>query len=255
MRVLSSCIALHKALSEPIEVIWERNKELNCSFSDLFEPIEGIKIIEWNFLYRFQKLAKQRRLKELESIMLGADVRLNDIEVREMRHMRTDLLDLIKNAGSVFINTCERFYGDNETVREIKACDKIVKQLREHKLESSYLGVHVRLTDSELSVKYSPLDLFRESLQTYFKMKPESKVLLCTDDDKVVETLREDFGNKIMNIPSVKDRSKSKAIQAALVDLLLLSRSEKIIGSYWSSFSEEAANYGGIELEVLKIND
>jgi hypothetical protein len=41
-------------------------------------------------------------------------------------------------------------------------------------------------------------------------------------------------------------------MQESVVDLFCLSRMSKIYGSYWSSFSEVAAEIGNVDLIVLK---
>lgn len=255
MRVLSSCIALQERLGKPIEVIWERNRELNCSFYDLFEPIPNIKIIDWSYLLPFQRLAKRRRRNRLEGYKLKADVRIDDLEVRELRRMGQDVLTLIQDANIVFISTCERFYGKKNEVKKLRPVAAVLKLLLKVNKPRKYLGVHIRQGDSELSVQYSPLEMFEERITLEMEEYPMRGIFLASDDNQVLKRFSKKFTDKLFYIPSSKNRKNSKAIQYALADLLLLSQSYKIIGSYWSSFSEEAAHYGEIELEVLRKKD
>jgi hypothetical protein len=46
-------------------------------------------------------------------------------------------------------------------------------------------------------------------------------------------------------------RSEPAGVQDALIDLYCLAKTQKILGSFHSSFSEEAALPGGINPEVI----
>ena len=50
------------------------------------------------------------------------------------------------------------------------------------------------------------------------------------------------------------DRNDPIAIRDAVIDLYNLAHCKKIYGSYYSSFSDIAALWGGIEKEVLMTN-
>ncbi|MDC1394974.1 hypothetical protein N8368_00530 [Bacteroidia bacterium] len=86
-------------------------------------------------------------------------------------------------------------------------------------------------------------------------IKKKRLIYLCTDDNKEVQRMKQVFGKSICYFPVALQRNKPKAIQMALLDLLTLSRANVILGSYWSSFSEVASYYGGVELLKAGIQD
>lgn len=47
-------------------------------------------------------------------------------------------------------------------------------------------------------------------------------------------------------------RQDENGIADAVVDLFILSRTQRLYGSYWSSFSEVAAQIGNIPLEIVR---
>lgn len=75
--------------------------------------------------------------------------------------------------------------------------------------------------------------------------------MLATDDPAIEYAIKERFPDRVVVRPKVFARDKAAGVRDALVDLLLLSRCRRILGSHWSSFSETAAEIGGIDLEIV----
>jgi hypothetical protein len=64
------------------------------------------------------------------------------------------------------------------------------------------------------------------------------------------------FGHdRIIFHKKVFGRSVTKGVKDAVVDLFCLSRTSKILGSYFSSFSQIAGRLGNIPVEILKIGE
>ncbi|MBK0377763.1 O-fucosyltransferase family protein [Mucilaginibacter segetis] len=76
---------------------------------------------------------------------------------------------------------------------------------------------------------------------------------LTTDDASVEHTLKEIFKERIISHPKELSRQTVLGMQDAVSDIFTLSNTNKILGSYWSSFSEVASFIRGAELEVIKI--
>ena len=77
---------------------------------------------------------------------------------------------------------------------------------------------------------------------------PETTFFLATDDKKEEALLRQTFPGKILsNQDRTLDRNSEAGIHDALLDLYCLASTEKLIGSYWSSFTDIAADMRGIE--------
>jgi hypothetical protein len=67
----------------------------------------------------------------------------------------------------------------------------------------------------------------------------------------VENQIQQQYGDRIITYEKVLDRNQQKGIQDALVDMYCLAGCQKIIGSYFSSFSEVAAQINGIELNQI----
>jgi hypothetical protein len=85
------------------------------------------------------------------------------------------------------------------------------------------------------------------------KINPKTKFFLATDDKKEEHIVKQLFKDAVIIYEKdVVSRSTQMGMQDALVDWLLLSRTSKIICSYWSSFNEEASVVNTIERIPIK---
>lgn len=119
------------------------------------------------------------------------------------------------------------------------------------------IGVHIRRTDHLSYMRqdpkaFAPTKLFIKTLKGILRRNSKTKFFLATDDCDEEEIIRNNlqdavivYGKKAVN------RSALEGMQDALVDWLLLSRTSKIIGSYRSSFNEEASIINMIECETI----
>lgn len=70
--------------------------------------------------------------------------------------------------------------------------------------------------------------------------------------DEVKESLKSKYPNRIITLIDDTDRNSLEGMKFAMVDLFCLSKTRKIIGSVASSYSQIAAEIGGIEIEYAK---
>ncbi|MBQ7268446.1 MAG: hypothetical protein IJS62_01140 [Bacteroidales bacterium] len=111
-------------------------------------------------------------------------------------------------------------------------------------------GVHIRRTDNKVAIQESPLELFRERITAILLEQPDARFYVCSDDASVKADLQEAFGPEVILLPNCALNPNSKeGMQQAIVELFSLAATKRIIGSYFSSFSETAAELGGIPLE------
>jgi len=92
-------------------------------------------------------------------------------------------------------------------------------------------------------------------MQEAIQSDKETRFFLATDSIEEENTLKDLFKGRII-VQSDKKlrRNDPLAIKDALVDMLCLSKTKKILGSYWSSFSDTAASIGKIEIMVITRN-
>lgn len=114
------------------------------------------------------------------------------------------------------------------------------------------LGVHVRRTDNAASIELSPIELFFTAIDKEIDSYADASIYLATDDESVKLEFQKRYGKRLIYAKDKADRSSITGIQGGIVDMYALARTQKILGSFHSSFSELAAQVGNIPLEIIK---
>lgn len=115
------------------------------------------------------------------------------------------------------------------------------------------IGIHIRRTDNKKAKEISKIELFISAMTKTLIENPLTEFYLSTDDLSVENLIKNEFGHLVHTLKNKDlDRSSNKGIEDAVVDLYCLSKTNRILGSYWSSFSGVAAWINGIPLEIIQ---
>jgi hypothetical protein len=253
MRVIDSAFQLAKRNNASVKVIWELSDELNCPFDSLFETLKDLHVEEV-VLTRTQRRMNEgiRRIFQLVKIRypFGYSVCLHDKEILKHTETGYDLNELVKSSPDIFIRTVHKFYEDVHSFEEFVPVLSLKEKIEGYAAQySDYtIGLHIRRTDNKLSIKFSPLSGFTDRMDEAILKNQDTKFFLATDSPGVEEQIKSKFGNRIIAHPKTLDRNTASAIQDSVVDLYCLSKTKRIVGSFYSSFSEVAARINNIEL-------
>ena len=251
MRAITAGMEMAKRKNTKCIVMWKQKAELNASFYDLFKPIKGLKVIN----YRSSKDIREILLQKL------SNSQFNNSEIRESMDRGNGELDIEIEKQiklPVYIWSCEQFYHADYFFRLFQPIDKIeskVNQLINMDTEN-LIGVHIRRTDQIDSIKYSKTENFAELMKYEIEKNPNTVFYLATDDMSEEQYFRSLFkGRIISNENRVLSRDSSNGISDAVIDLYCLARCSKIIGSYWSSFTDVAAILGNCTKVIAGIDN
>ena len=137
--------------------------------------------------------------------------------------------------------------------------NKVDKFAKKNNLKE-LVGVHIRRGDF-VDKKYSPGRVssnkkFIGRMNELIKMKPKTIFFLCTDSKEVEKMMEKEFPGKIVKFPkTILSRIDMKATQEGLIDMLLLSKTKHILGTYRSTFTELAWWWGGGKAKIEIITD
>jgi hypothetical protein len=109
------------------------------------------------------------------------------------------------------------------------------------------IGVHIRRGDNKKSIEGSPLPCF----QTKMREHPDAFFVIATDDMKVRKELETEFGNRCVFPASVLTRKTEEGMIHGVADFFALTKCSELWGSYWSSFTDIAALYGNLHVELV----
>jgi len=259
MRAIDSAWLFAKKFGLPLEIIWEKSFELNCSFNRLFTLPPDIHLREYS-IGRFAKKMKNASVKLARKagirFPLGYSRHLYDDEVLDLNRQKYNY-DQLGTYPTIYIDTVNRFYNGPEALDLFKPVPSLLKKIGDltSVFDSHTIGIHIRRSDNIQAIQHSPLEAFIHFMEKEALRYPEVKFYLATDSPEVEHELNTRFPGRIIIHRKTLDRNSEKGIQDALIDLYCLSRTSRIIGSYYSSFSEVAAQISGIELtQIYKAN-
>jgi hypothetical protein len=144
-------------------------------------------------------------------------------------------------------------------LRSLRPKETIRKQVSRYPSEGT-VGVHIRRIDeSKPSVDFpdfakkfhdTTLDLFKEAMSKELERERGTRFFLATNKEEIEQKFIGEFGDAVrIHNKSSYSREDPRGIQDALVDLIALSRTTRIIGTKSSSFGQLAAQIGRIKID------
>jgi len=264
LRIMATSMKLAREGNKKLQIYWNRNFELNARFDKLFEyPLNiSVKPIPIRYKIWIEMRQFSSKLFGFENWYLSLfkfDFVFLDKMVSDVLQNRLNLQKEVNKAKKILICSCEEVnYFDLVDYQVFKPVAGIQKTIDNIELQftSSTIGIHIRSTDHATSIKNSPFILFENKMDEELRINPEATFFVATDNEDYQNRLLQKFGNeKILFHTKVFRRDVTEGITGAVVDLFCLSKTSKIYGSYWSSFSYVAGRIGQIPVHVLKIEE
>lgn len=248
LRVLLSAAALQPSLSTPIRVAWADNAECAARFDQLFEP-----------LHLPPLTVTPRSWKEAPALRSNAYLpylyRLFFFDAQRKNYLpayHLPLPFLSQRYPRIYLSTCYAFasYAPDLLRQHIRPLPHL--QERIDALVAQFvrptIGVHIRRTDNVESIAHSPTSLFLAAMEQH----PTASFYLSTDDLSLKATLQKRYGDRLITQHTTARRDTLEGIEEAVIDLFVLSRTDRLLGSYWSSFTDTAAELGGMPVDIVR---
>ncbi len=261
MRAIASAMALAQDSGRSLKVLWPVNRELAATFEDLFIPplssaLEIESIPEAKALW-FYRPPRKRNLFLSPILRAGRFSAIYSDDSTLHAENASEILSSVKSArGNVLLRAGTFFYPCSE--QKYRRLFKPVDALRAAAdkvlalLGSDATGFHIRRTDNTVAIAESPVEVFLTQAEKEFALNPIRKIYLATDDDQVKHLFQTRFPGKIVTSTATADRRSITGMRHALTEMLILAGCARIIGSFYSSFSEAAAILGATSLNQLR---
>lgn len=261
LRITAVAIRVAKVSGKKLFIYWDKNSGLQAEFDHLFESFPNITVQKiplkfkvWIKMNRFSS-----RLIGFDKWYLGLfkfDFIFLDSMASQVWHNKLNLQNEVDKAKDVLICSGQEInYFDLQDYKLFVpkyALQKRIESISE-KFTEYTIGVHIRGKDNEASKKISPFSLFVTKMEDEINLNPKVTFFLATDEEKYQESLLKKFGqHKIIFHEKVFARNVNAGIKDAVIDLFCLSKTSKIYGSYFSSFSDVAGRIGQVPVHILK---
>jgi hypothetical protein len=251
MRSIDSALSLGRKLGLPVTLQWFRNSELNCPFSNLFVfPSDILNVVD---------VAADGRLGRLRHFMtpyfyqLRGYSQISQAQIAANLHYK-NIANQTQTIRSLYISTCSRFFENDTPFSDFSLAPHIAMHVEQYRGVLRYsIGVHIRRTDNNKSIEAASVDDFIAALESEIDHDRSVQFFVATDDQEVLNRLQTRFGKRIQfHRKRSYCRTNPLAIEDALIDLYALASCRRLIGSYWSSFTDTAMQIGNIETRIIK---
>ncbi len=195
-----------------------------------------------------------RVLRKLSVLKMEFDSVLREQELEEA------VVSTAKTSHSlIWIISCDPFYVHQDKgygwLCPVEPLAQAIDAICQRWQNCPCVGVHIRRTDHEIAIQNSPTEAFIEAIESEIQARENTHFYLACDDMMEKQTILRRFGSQRIitqeNIPL--NRDSLEGIWYACIDFFALSRTEKILGSYSSSFSDEASEIHKIQrLNVVR---
>lgn len=252
LRVLLS--ALHALRAVPgcggVRVCWRAERECGARFEDLFEPPAEGRMHIGGCPYWLRPVCR----KNLHLPALLRTPRFGFAQRTNFHASREDIGHLLARHRRLYVSTCYPLLDYPPAIaaelRLTPALEARVEELA-RQFDAHTVGLHIRRTDHRQSIARSTDAAFDKAIRQTLARDPLTRFYLATDSRETKRRLTGRYGDRILTADAPLGRDSRAGVEAAAVDLFALARTARIYGSWYSSFTDMAAEIGGLEKHVI----
>lgn len=250
MRMMASGIFLARKFGREAVIHWNNTKGLSADFRQLFQqqmPPHTSIIENRHWLYRIDSTAQFI----LRSSLLRWHHQVIYNYNRYTEGNFSDKSQLLAGKNYIFVgcHSIDQHYNLRDLFIPSPDLQENIHHITSQYTQDKTIGIHIRRTDNIQSIKLSPLEAFIEKINDEIRQDNNVRFYLASDDEEVKRSLVQQFPNRIITQTAKLGRDSLEGMHFAVVELFCLSKTQKIIGSDYSSFSNIAAELGDIPLD------
>lgn len=260
MRAISTGIDIARYYKSDTKIYWNNCAGLKTDFAELFKPIniEGVELIE-NKKWLYNIRDTKTYLYRLPFLYLKYDMLSFNYAPFFVKDPKKEIHKLIDKCKpeKLLIASCYQLGDLNDMAALFVPIDEVQVQIDNitDKFSSHTIGVHIRRTDNTKSMASSPLTAFEDRMLAELAQDNNTTFYLASDDNEVKRYFMQRFSGHVITIYDDTSRNTLEGMRFAVVDLFCLSKTKRIIGSCYSSYSQVASVLGDIPVEYASKND
>lgn len=265
MVAVASGYALAKDLGHAYRVLWNKDLFLGAKFRDLFCPLPDVPVRELNWedslsdRLRYPHLWFTRRplAGKLTEMLRGSvyDRVLTSPELHALLVSGRSIAAELQHARNALLFSYEEFHSGAvaflRCFQPLSDLMSIVDQ-ETRRFGPNTIGVHIRKADRDTVAWNSPLEQFEARMAREAEIDRSAAFFLATDSAESEARVKAKFGPRVLVREKSRSRETVEGMRDAVIDLYLLSRTRKILGSPGSTFSTTAAAMGAIPLALVR---
>ncbi len=251
MRAMASAVWMAERLGGDVTVYWAVNRDCGAAFNELFQPVEMpvMRVLQpkpWQL-----QLAFSRK----KNLFIPGLLR---------RFCFTSQLvgtaECVDEQLPVGLQGAKPFMISGYSLSAHKSLAGLFKptealQTRINALTSRFsdttIGIHIRRGDNRQSIEHNAPGDYIGFMERQLAECPSTTFYIATDSPALKQELAARFPGSVILNDAVLERQSVNGMKDAVVDLWCLAATNRIVGSYFSSYSDIAAELGGIPLSIL----
>lgn len=268
LRALGSAMSFAKETDRELVVIWETDAHIAAKFSDLFRD-------ELVVMREFKPKWPFRDYDKWDKAWLSFEF-FNYMEMEGHGAVKgqwiVDQPDKHFYFKSAYVMEADSrltdWNRDNAMLRSLQPVQEVVEMITGHENEAleNMIGIHIRDRTLDRDIKNvnfeteygvaaskemeywrrkSSYRTFVEEMHVLVSKEASLRFYVATDTVEVIPKLQAEFPGRISFTQRNCDGRDGHCVRFALVDIICLSKTKKLIGSNWSSFTEAASRFGG----------
>lgn len=263
-RILATATAYHyaKRYNHSVTMLWGIDNSLGIAVEELFQMPEDIKIV-----YVTERSIRKVPFKRIRSEIIKAYYRHKADYMIDREFARKACRGIINVDMEKFFKDYETLYVQSYTelmpitdhsifkmfVPSEQICERGKKVFEQ--IDENTVGMHIRRTDHVDAIAMSPLELFLQKLEELMQ-EDGRKVFLATDDVETEQMIKERWGERILTYEGKTfSRTNEDGMKDGLIDMLALSKCQRIYGSHASTFGLMASYLGDKKLITLQLEN
>lgn len=266
LKCLISCLRISDKYNRELAINWPKNWACGAEFNELFDnhiksiSIDELEKIEREKNYFFYTDRNNLILPNREKEVITDTWRfcLFEEEVssgfsREVPPKFGESIDF--EYDRIPKKVKRKILSEINKIKIKKEILKIVEDFSKKNNVSESIGLHIRRGDIVNSKdgwgKISDEEKFIGKIKQILISSPNQTFFLATDSTETEKIVKEMFGKNIVTYSKkVVKRDSPASVIESLIELLILAKTKKIIGTYQSTYTELAWWFGGANKEI-----
>jgi hypothetical protein len=260
MRAIDAAVALAQDVNTGLRIIWYKDRGLNCRFDQLFESLHLLPAVELREASFTDLLLYDRPRKKNFHVpriyqRFKFDACIYEDEATSLYFRQFDFKQWAKGRN-VYIASCIYFHvqPEREQYKIFQPLPELQQKINRttQQFNAHTWGVHIRRTDNTFAISESPTEVFIAWMEKQIQQHEDTLFYLATDSEEDKAIMKNIFGQRIITSDAKAERNTLIGMQNALIEMYVLSGTQGILGSFYSSYSDTAALIGGIPLQIAQ---
>lgn len=251
MRAVASAAWLAERLGGEVTIYWAVNRDCGAAFNELFQLVEipGFNVLEpalWQLHLAFSRMKNLfipglLRRFYFSSQLVGTAECLDEQLPGEIQGPKPFVISGYSLSAHADLTTL--FKPTEELQTRINTITS--------RFSDTTVGIHIRRGDNRQSIEHNSLADYIGFMERQLAECPTTSFYIASDSPALKQELAARFPGSVIQSDAVLERHSVNGMKDAVVDLWCLAATNRIVGSYFSSYSDIAAELGDIPLTIL----